>query len=149
MKTSINEVIFCLWVLGKKCFVTGTHSTKQNQVYEAHRSARAWIARTHPRTHARTRTHAPSRPAHVKLIEEPLTGSGLAAAFTYPLRPRLTRHLSAGAHTWERTRGPSSSHCSTSLSVFEKNEQRGCLSIQNSFAFLPTPWLRSALRGST
>ena len=93
-------------------------------------------ARARTRTHTRTRTHAPSRPAHVKAVEEPLTGSGLAAAFTCPTRPRLTRRLPAGAHTWERTRGPSSSHCSISLSVFE-NEQRGWLSSRVALLFSP------------
>lgn len=50
-------------------------------------------------------THALSRPAHVTLLKELLTDSGLAAEFTYPRHPGLTRQLPGGAHTWERTRG--------------------------------------------
>lgn len=91
-------------------------------------------------------THALCRPAPVKLLKELLT---LAWRPSLPIPGILaSRGIYLVAHTPGREQGgPSSSHCSLSFSVFEKNEQRTCLSIQNFFAFLPTPWLRSALPG--
>lgn len=85
---------------------------------------------------ARACTHALSRPAHVTLLKELLTDSGLAAEFTIP-GILASRGIYLVAHTWERTRGPSSSHCSLSFSVFEKNEQKTCLSVQKFLCFLP------------
>lgn len=51
-------------------------------------------------------THVLSRPAHVTLLKELLTDSGLAAEFTYPGHPRLTRHLPGGAHMGENKGDP-------------------------------------------
>ena len=61
-----------------------------------------WVDRANARARARMR---PPGQHTWKSLKEPLTDSGLAAVFTCPMLPRLTRHLPGGAHTWERTRG--------------------------------------------